>query len=92
MGEVKKLYCEICKAEIIPPTYSDPSGSGEIRYHFGLYPMKGDAFKQEDLTAGEMCEICYGKLRTYFRTKMTAAATAWLTEIPAIATWKLPTL
>ncbi len=92
MGEVKKLYCEICKAEITPPTYSDPNGSGEIRYYLGLYPMKGDAYKQEDLTAGELCESCHGKLRTWFKTKQTAAAKAWLTEIPAIAAFKPPNL
>ena len=89
MGEVTKLYCELCKAEITPPTFSKPEESGEIHYFFCLSQESGDTVVSFDT---EICESCNDKLTTWATIKQKAAATAWKTEPPATITVKMPTI
>jgi hypothetical protein len=89
MGEVKKLFCELCKAEITPPTFSAPDDSGEVHYRLEVIR---DANNTETFEGGEICETCHGKVASWFLTKQKAAATAWKTDVPATSTVKLPTV
>ena len=92
MGEVTKLYCELCKAEITPPTFSKPDESGEIRYKLFLYPEENGKYKMTEMLYVEMCKLCHGKMETWLSAKQKAAATAWKTEPPAASTVKMPVI
>lgn len=89
MGEVNKLFCELCKAEITPPTFSRPDASGETHFYFGIDKEEGHTV---DVVSLEVCATCYDKLMVWARAKQKAAATAWKTEPPAVSTVKMPTI
>lgn len=89
MGEVKVLFCELCKAEIAPATFSSPNESGEIRYYLRLHKLTGSNVEIDNY---EVCETCYGKVKTWASNKAKLAATAWKTEPPAATTVNMPTI
>lgn len=89
MGEVKVLFCELCKAEITPATFSKPDESGEIRHFLRMHKISGGTVEADNF---EICETCFGKVQTWATNKQKLAATAWKTTPPAATTVNMPTL
>jgi hypothetical protein len=88
MGQVSILYCELCKAEIKPATYSRPNESGEIHYSMVLRKHEGTVYGTEI----EICEKCHGKMETWIAGKADSAAEAWKTAPPTAVSVKMPTI
>jgi hypothetical protein len=88
MGEVSVLFCELCKAEITPATFSSPGASGQIRYKMCVNATAN----METSNSAELCETCYGKVSTWLAGKQKLAADAWKTDVPAATTYNMPTI
>ena len=89
MCEVTTLFCELCKGEIKPATFSRPNESGEIRHYLRLHKISGGTVEANSF---EVCETCFGKIQTWATNKQKLAAAAWKTEPPAATTVNMPTL
>ena len=93
MGEIKKCYCDTCKAEFAPATFSRAGEIGEtgiIKNSITVSKIAGDD-PIEEITA-TLCDACYDKMVLWLKGKLKASAAAWATEDPAPIVVKLPTL
>ena len=88
MGEAKKIFCDGCKAEITPATYTQGSDSGEIHNHVAAWSEGPSAIGVK----AELCDVCYDKIKTWLQGKIDAAAVDWTVTPPVVATVKVPAL
>ncbi len=89
MGEIKKLFCDGCKAEYTPATYSQGQESGEVKHGIAVWTETGT---QVEGSAGDLCPTCHGKALTWLKGKISVAATAFAIENPAVKTFTPPSL
>ena len=88
MGEVSKPFCDGCKKEITPTTYSKDGQTGVVKYKVGVW---SEGAETEGLVA-DLDKACYDKLMTWLQGKTTAAATDWSTDAPIVKNLVLPSL
>lgn len=89
MGEVKQRYCDGCKAEYTPATYSQGSETGTVELRAAVWTETGS------LTEGaqaDLCPTCYEKMLTWVQGKISTAATAFAIETPITKAITPPTL
>ena len=88
MGEVKKEFCDGCKAEITPTTWSQGGQEGVTTYHMAVW-QDGPAVKGQEAV---LCSTCHGKMKTWLAGKIKAAADDWGVDAPVAKTLTPPTL
>ena len=89
MGEIKKQFCDGCKAEYTPATYSKGDESGSVEQHMAVWKKTG---LEIDGAKADMCPTCYTKMLTWLKGKKTAAATAFEIENPDVEAFTPPNL
>ena len=89
MGQISKLYCDLCKAEFAPPTYSKPDTSGIVSMQLQARKTEGaDAY----IISATVCPACYDKMVAWIESKAKAAAESWGITPPSTVTVKMPTI
>ena len=88
MGEVKKEFCDGCKKELAAPTYSQGSEGGPVTYHTAVW----QAGPGVEGVSAQLCDICFGKVKTWLAGKIKAAADDWGVDAPVAKTPTPPTL
>jgi len=73
MGEVKKNYCDLCKAVFTPATFSTAGGErGVVNMRLAVWKETGEPLEAVE---ADLCESCYNKVLAWARgRKETAAA------------------
>ncbi len=88
MGEVNKPFCDGCKKEITPATWSKDGRTGVVKYKVAVWVEGAE-------TSGLVADldlVCHDKIMTWLQGKANAAASDWSTDAPTVKNLTMPTL
>ena len=89
MGDLNKKYCEGCKIEYPPATYSVGSESGYVEQHAAVWKKTGAMVESVSI---DLCDTCYPKMVTWITGKISTAASAWDIANPVVKALVPPNL
>ncbi len=89
MGDLSRKFCDGCKAEFVPATYSQGDESGKVVMKIGVWKETGATVEGLEL---EVDTACYDKFLAWANAKKVAAASSWSVDIPTPKTFTPPSL
>ena len=89
MGDLSRKFCDGCKSEFVPATYSQGTESGRVSMSMAVWKATGSTVEGIQL---ELCTACHDKFIAWADTKKTAADMAWLVPVPSPTTVTPPSL
>ena len=89
MGDLNKKFCEGCKAEFTPATFSQGAETGTVKKKLAIYTETGSVVDGKSM---DLCDTCYGKIMTWVTGKIKAAEISWDIDNPVVKTLIPPSL